>query len=532
MTTPTVQDAITSLTLPPEILDQIGTHLNRKSIACVRSCCVLFCNVFTPFLVNELTLYLSKELHSLSPNGGPSPAVFFATRRQSMHRAIPFVPAPESLARHIRKLCVELDTDGLDRENGDEGRDANSQEKLDTLLQEVVRFKWLQFMKITWVTGRTSWWRTPTHLGQLGVLEEEVLSTIHNTVKIPLKGIEIVDSCMSLRLPPTPTPLTLFNSLKELRIEHFRDDRAIFPLLKEAIVQNSTTLEVLSIRMYSFFAFPLDSIFPLQPSTPSLSFHTLDLLSQVLWQDTPFTDLPLLPNLRHLRLNKFDAAPSPLNQPDRLWDLLRQRHTHIKSLRTAYIITSSLVDYLASYQGLEWVSFNLLAAERVAPDLVDAFIARVLPVQSATLRHLWAPLPCPCPRLRPCPPDSDSDSDQASQIRGAPWPPQVQFSRLAALTLSFPSERTLSVETFQEMLEWLEQFPVLSEAATVVPREFDISGVTQEGLGSIAEQLVGRTGRPRYWSIELSDLRYFRWRSEMACGDTWRFVKFLDYSER
>ncbi|KAF8643446.1 hypothetical protein AX16_009002 [Volvariella volvacea WC 439] len=484
------------LALPPELLDQIGPHLDHQGILRIRSTCTYLCSLFTPLSVYRLGLYLSTELEGLSYDYTP----------------IPFVPTPDSLLCHIKRLRIRLDPQELDSELGK--RDFQSQ--VDALMAETARLKSLKDLRIMWQTGFSEW-VVPEHVHLLAALERDIIATVARATNGEVKELRIQHSCMSFQVPSSAPPFESLN-LKELEIEYEESNPSIPHLIQSYLIQNPS-LEVLRIYFNSSLtALSLPDLLPPHTSIPSLPLHTLDLNGAV--APLPLSSLQKLPslsNLRHLKIRYIQTQ----NDVSELWNLLRIQEIRLQSLSTDYTPTPALLDYLTFFRGLHHLQLSTSHRRRFSEPIAHSFISHVLPLHAHTLRFLDVQLACIYE-------EHIGSGDPTLKTR-THWPPPADFLRLETLHVFSPPGWGFSLESCQNLLSWLEQIPVLSTCAVhwakdAVPTAMAMTATRRQGVGDIRRGLVGRTGRPLLWIVQgLPSLSRIRWVVRRHSQDEWYF---------
>ncbi|KAF8642479.1 hypothetical protein AX16_009480 [Volvariella volvacea WC 439] len=468
------------ISLPPEVLSQVGLYLDVKNVSSLRLVCTYVSQVFTPYLTDSANYHLSDSLRHQS----------HSLRRR---HGSPFVPTPDSLVRYIRDSYITLDPYEIDHHH----HDAGYQREMETLLREIARFRALKFVTIVW-NSRVHATITPKHMDCLGEYEKNLLSAVAEatggemvTLHIESPYTQIPSRTLSTSVPSSP--LGSFTRLKQVHLVHVSTAGALF--LLAPLFAQLPALEKIWVQLNHESRLAIQELFPPDASTASpvpSSLKSLVLHGDIIWSlNSAIQDLPAFPNLRSLHLTGLSAGTSEA-QLDGFWKLLKDRRVRLDTLYTDCEVTAPLVDFLASFSGLRVLRVQDSHVGSDAHAIAERFISRALPLHAPTLRTLMVPVACI--HL-----DSDSDRDSSTNLNayGTPWPSPARFSSLKTLSASSPRGAIFSLETCQRLLNWLERFPMLDMVRVNWLHEVAWTTDTR----AIARQLVGRTGRPGNWTI-------------------------------
>ncbi|KAF8657152.1 hypothetical protein AX16_002266 [Volvariella volvacea WC 439] len=487
------EKSISILSISPEILGQIGPHLTNIDAARLRCTCLYLSRVFAPFLIDTVGLRLSNKLSSVKPPCHP----------------IPFVPIPDSLVQHVKTLFVMLQPNRI----GIPHDDQNYQSEVNVLRKEITRFTSLRRVDIGWTSVLFAW-DVQKHLDR-AVLERDLLLLVGNASRNTLTRLGIRHSCMFPEMLPPPPNFESFTQLTELHIVH-QDDRSTMPLFKP-LLQLNNTLEKLAIKISQTWRaedIHLRDIFPSRSSAPFLSLRSISLHGDInCSNDSHLSDLPDFPNLRCLFIDRMEVPPG--RNLDGFWDVLRTRKTKLEYLFVTYGVNAALMDYLTSFQGLQRLHLDELPGEGTLFDCTRQLITVVLPHHALTLRMLTIHLPCLY---------LEGILASTQNTITVTWPSPKLFLQLEDLSVRTPSNWDFSLENAQNLLNWLEQFPALRHAGTLWKADPHPFTAASSAATVIMGQLVGRTGRPKVWSIY--GLPWSSWQIEPLSNDEWTF-KFV-----
>ncbi|KAF8643460.1 hypothetical protein AX16_009016 [Volvariella volvacea WC 439] len=455
-----------------ELLAHLFPYLDFQDLSNPRSSCTYLNQIFTPSLVDKLSLRLSSELYRLSSSSGK----------------IPFIATPESFVAHIKRLSIELEVHRLDSPK-DFLKDKNL---VISLCTEIRRLRSLTHILICCNGNSELGWSPPKNPDRLGTLEVKLLGSALQTTQVPLEVLEIRNSFITPQLLSSSPVLKRITTLTELKIVYEEEGPGVFPFVKQLLTQSSSSLEKVSIGLYSYEPkLSLDDIFPPRSSEPLASLHTLDLYGSICsLPNSPIGALPYFPNLRHLTITRAHSTSELQENQSRLWDLLRVSHIRLESFGTTYETSDSLVKFLASFSGLQKLELDantMRAIYTPPPDDISGIITRVLLLHASSLKTLIIPVPFP-----------SFDYGSGKMVH---WPSPTSFPLLTYLGARIPSGWDHTIEACQDLLGWLEEFPALIEADTPVWHINSSPTSREEDAALVSGKLVGRTGRPEIWNI-------------------------------
>ncbi|KAF8648894.1 hypothetical protein AX16_006148 [Volvariella volvacea WC 439] len=216
------------------------------------------------------------------------------------------------------------------------------------------------------------------------------------------------------------------------------------------------------------------------------------------------TSLPRMSNLKHLTIRFGIRAPKGVVHLDQIWHTLKASGTRLVTISLNYGVSSALMGYLSSYEGLERGIFNIRVLPSgnslSSPSFMDAIrqhtsslsVLKISPINHWTFAHDWR-------------------EDMA--LNPTTWPVPSSFSRLRHLNLVSPLTWVLNTENFQRMLNYTQEMQELKKLTVDwYNRSVDIENVDNT-MERIAEKVL----------IKRSNLERIRLRSRPYRPTTWRW---------
>ncbi|KAF8647391.1 hypothetical protein AX16_006747 [Volvariella volvacea WC 439] len=457
--------------LPNEILLQIEEQLHcipcnyKQQIFALRLTSRRLNVIFTRFAINEV-IFSWKIIEQRGESGTGKLRVVNAKSTTGQSQAALITPTPEVFVNSIATVRVSLAAQSkrifqiLDLED--------ISKQLSPAWSEIMRLRSLTSIRVYW-SG--TWTKADRHGKIYQSLAQKLLQTVHQVtggqlalfewtypfglyLKIPqsqlvpeFRGLqELHLSCLNAQniapmtsLPSLPGDLIRWNpGLRSIRLTCDFPDRLcnwedLFPHELEELA-----VETLSIR-------------GVLPSAPS-DIHMLPSINP------PLRKIPLMKALQNLIIC---GSPGSKVDLDPLWLILKQSRARLTHLCLNYGLSELLIEYLASYQGLEIIRIDLGHQSYVdIPMTSNSFAKAVLPRHAPSLNSLHI-----------------SSSDFHSQeswhsltINFATWPIPSAFRGLGTLDVLTPEAWELQAPTLQNLLDYALEIPKL--------QRFDIAWTT------------------------------------------------------
>ncbi|KAF8643515.1 hypothetical protein AX16_008998 [Volvariella volvacea WC 439] len=217
-------------------------------------------------------------------------------------------------------------------------------------------------------------------------------------------------------------------------------------------------------------------------------------------------------NLQGLNIGFGEHRPQSSPNIDLLWQTLKDSGARLTWLLLSYGISETLVQYLASYEGLECGSFEFqVVPARLLPSSTS-FVKDILPKHVSSLTELS--ITCVWNHYDP--------SRESMAFKPSIWPPPSSFTKLKILRILAPASWVLgNVFQFQQIIDYAMEIPTLWEITTTWKRMDQ--GIYMSTFGNhmhvMAEQLyvrkcalqnikvIGEGCTSGHWFIEFRRIR-------------------------
>ncbi|KAF8644596.1 hypothetical protein AX16_008378, partial [Volvariella volvacea WC 439] len=445
---------------PNEILARIEEHIrsispwdSEEHERKLRLTCRRLNSFFTQFAVSHRS-YSWKIVERRAENIPASLQVLNTTTSDALSLV---VPAPDVFAPFISSLYVNFTI------QSSQISESQSPEKA---VNQLLPF-WNELLRYQSLTSLTVYWSGKWMLGdQEGLfyqhLEERLLQMVYQATKGRLTRLNWTYP-FDLHLDkPLSQSVPRFEGLHEVWIKtaHARRFQSAPPppSLLGSIVRLNPCLRIISLVC--------DSLHPLcrsedllPPGTRALDVEKL-LVTGILPnvsvppEPPPSTSLPALPALKHLTEVIIHCNITPDSRSvdlDLLWITLKDQGICLRKVDLHYGISEALMDYLASYEGVEELRLDtFLVGARLSPSL-DSLAKRVLPRHASSLISL---------NLTP-EEDPRYPSWQSLTMNIDFWPKPSKFLHLRTLRVRTPASWDFKTRQFQLLLDYVAELPGL-----------------------------------------------------------------------
>ncbi|KAF8647867.1 hypothetical protein AX16_006501 [Volvariella volvacea WC 439] len=455
--------------IPIEIWYNIATFVYAKNdLLRLRSVCRLYHVVFTPFVVSSVGIEIA------SP-----PRNFVVDRRLLILRTarpLAFESVPEAFVEHITFLHIDIAS-------------AKCLSPTDLALtkvwNELWRFRGLKKLRISCLGLEQ---RGPGTTDAQVVLDK-VLDPIISATGGRLTYLSL-DLSRSTEVMSFPGALERVRGLETFEFSHTCEKEALFSSfntspsaclsLLHSILTSNPSIKTLDYQRFGpQVAIPLNAVL-----LPHTDFKRLRFVSHLLPAPAshPSLCLPTLTGLQQLELS-HDSYTSSANI-DQFWISLKASGAALKKLNT-HSISPALLDYLASYQGLQDCAFTLTRQDH-PHSISTASIQRAFAPHCATLASLSIGA-----RTETIP-----EGYEGFSFLPSAWIDPSRFPALRTLKVPCSTDFELTEENHASILEFVSRF-------------VDLLIVTIRWHGSVSSQAEKlqtyyrtRTGRPHTLFIE------------------------------
>ncbi|KAF8644849.1 hypothetical protein AX16_008237 [Volvariella volvacea WC 439] len=445
-------------------------YAGRKSLLALRLTCRRLNDFFTRFVVKSVEMDWGASTGEEEEKTPRNRVLGVYSSKKGTY--IPFSPTPGAFVSFISSLELEFELNSI-KSFGTREEVISSFESLWT---DIAGYKSLNKLSVVWMDG---WDNYSTVDSYYQFLTEKLVQAIHQATGGKLSELswrphttDRLDYVLSPSHPP----------IRELKTLVIKSENPFGTAPRTTQMKSMLGDLVLHNPGLRFITLKSDSRFPLCKAEElfpthheSLGFEKIKIegiLPDIMMNEntaymsrpTPFSRLPAMKHLQELTIHCDRSLPKSPPNLDFLWLSLKDCGARLTYLYINYGISESLMEYLASYEGLETCGLNLYVPPVQVSPASTSFAKSVLPKQAASLTYLSIN-------------SSARGYDPACEsmaLHPSTWPAPSSFIQLKDLCVLIPQSWEPDVQTFQRILDYAVETPKL-QVLHVLWRNMDIN---------------------------------------------------------